>query len=134
MSLFQLKKDSTDRLYSEFIKTRDEYTCQLCDQYFPEGQRQYLDTAHCFSRACKQLRWEPLNSVAMCRDCHRQMDSNDFQKKEFFRDRIGDKAFALLSDKFHNPGRFPKPDPKEIRKWLRAGIKKMIGLVYGGRA
>ena len=90
-----MKRDKADREFSRSIRERDGYTCQRCFTTYIEGHRG-LHCAHMFSRGKKATRWDEENACALCYGCHRWLDGHPDLKREFFRQRLGEDAFAEL--------------------------------------
>lgn len=132
--MFGIKRDALDALFSEYIRTRDNWTCQVCGKKFdPDdgNSRKGLHCAHCFSRATKQTRWDESNAVAMCGWCHSNprnenaMDSNVKEKYKWFRGRLGDTAFDIMEFRFRNAGKFTKPDKYSLKRVFADELKKL---------
>jgi hypothetical protein len=64
--------------------------CQRC------GKIEWLSWCHVFTRSIYSVRWDPDNSFAWCRGCHRWMDQHWESKRDWVIERIGQKAFARL--------------------------------------
>lgn len=66
----KIKIDKADRLFSQWVRTRDNWTCQRCKkQYQPPTQA--LHCSHFQGRGKEGTRFEPLNADALCYGCHR---------------------------------------------------------------
>lgn len=92
-----MKTLKADDIFSKAIRTRDKWTCQRCDNYFPEGKRRGLDCSHYFGRQAQGTRFEPDNCISLCRGCHNYWDEID---KEGYRDfkikQLGQDRFDLM--------------------------------------
>jgi hypothetical protein len=60
------REKDCDKLFSEFIRTRDDWECRAC------GSPNFPQCAHILSRAYRMLRFEPDNAVCLCREHHRR--------------------------------------------------------------
>jgi hypothetical protein len=137
--MFGRKITALDRLFSKYIRMRDGWRCQICQTDYSHNHA-LLDCAHCFSAGTHQTRYEPDNAVAACKSCHQfspeALDKNVIHiKYPFFKKRIGDERFDLLSWKFHNPGKFQKIDKVAVKLHLETLIKELEDQeeVYGRR-
>lgn len=83
-------------MFSDWIRARDDWTCQYCLTFYPEGRRGGLDCAHMFGRGKLNTRFDPENACALCYGHHRWLDTHPDLKREFFIRRLGQKAFDLL--------------------------------------
>ena len=106
-----------DKLFSEFIRKRDK-VCQKCGRSVGK-----LDAAHCFTRAKKSVKYDPDNACLLCwNPCHLYYDHHDTEKKEFFRKRLGKRAYDLLDYRAHRPA---KIDIEAITLYLKNQIAKL---------
>lgn len=72
-----------DRLCRIFVMERDRYTCRRC-----EGPA--TDWAHILTRAAAPaLRWEPDNSLGLCRMCHVYFHMHPARFEAWISDRYG---------------------------------------------
>lgn len=66
----KIKIDPADRAFSNYIRTRDNWTCQRCGkQYTPPTSA--LHCSHFQGRGKEATRFEPDNCDALCYGCHR---------------------------------------------------------------
>ena len=56
-----------DRLFSEFIRTRDDWQCRACGKTTAQA---VMQCAHVVSRRYRAVRWNPHNAVCLCSGCH----------------------------------------------------------------
>lgn len=108
-----IKRTKEDKAFSDFIRTRDNWTCQRCGkQYVPPTRA--LHCAHNFGRRCTRCttkhpqphvchRMDPSNALSLCYGCHAHVDSNKDDKEALFRLRFGhaeyDRVAALAQGK-----------------------------------
>ena len=71
-----MKLTKYDRVFSQLVRERANWECEVCHKQFPEGTRQGLDTSHFFSRRRNSTRLHPSNAASMCRGCHQHMGDN----------------------------------------------------------
>ena len=66
----KIKIDPADRAFSNYIRTRHNWTCQRCGkQYTPPTSA--LHYSHFQGRGKEATRFEPDNCDALCYGCHR---------------------------------------------------------------
>jgi len=93
----KIKIDSTDTLFSNYIRLRDGYICQRCGTYYPEGKRGGLHCSHYFGRARENTRFDPENCDALCFGCHQIWGSEDKEGyREFKIKQLGLNGFNKL--------------------------------------
>ena len=78
-----------DELARAYVLARDDDTCRRCGA---TG----CDWAHIFSRRYKLIRWNPDNSMALCRGCHMWQTQNPIEGDIFFSEQIGAAHMAEL--------------------------------------
>ena len=101
MKLGRLRK--TDRLFTELMRKRQDYTCQKCQKkYVFDGvavrNLQGLDTSHYFGRASENTRFDPDNCDCLCFPCHRNWGHGEgrAEYKEFMIKKLGEDGLLLL--------------------------------------
>jgi len=74
----KIKRTTTDKNFSYYVRERDDWTCQKCDKKFAQGKdSRKLHCAHIwFGRANITTRWEPLNCISLCVGCHIKNDQS----------------------------------------------------------
>jgi 5-methylcytosine-specific restriction endonuclease McrA len=58
------KLHDADRLFSQYIRTRDGWACTRCGSPFN------VQCAHLIGRAYRSIRFNPMNATALCSKCH----------------------------------------------------------------
>ena len=86
-----IKRTKWDAVFSDYIRFRDNWTCQRCGKKYPE-KSQGLHCSHFYGRRSWATRIEPANAMALCYSCHIHVSSypmdhvdlweNKFTKKE----------------------------------------------------
>ena len=81
----KLEKDN-DNLWSEVIKLKAYNKCELC------GNHGSLNSHHIFPRGRMRTRWNLLNGVSLCIQCHmwRGAHSTEFEYQKKFHDWINE--------------------------------------------
>ena len=97
-----IKRTKYDKIFSEYIRTRDKWTCQRCKKYYnPDepNKRMGLHCSHYYGRGRYSVRFDPDNAVALCYGCHRFLGSNPADHLDFIRERLGSKKFRELTQR-----------------------------------
>lgn len=74
-----IKIDKADKAFSDWIRTRDNWTCQRCFKHFDplvSTDRMGIHCSHFMGRGKEATRFEPLNADAMCYGCHRYLGAH----------------------------------------------------------
>lgn len=114
---YRIKISKLDQDFSKHIRTKANNKCEYCGRYKDFKQ---LQTAHCFGRRYKNVRYDPENVAALCFTCHRKIDEDAELKREFFIKRLGERGYKLLRIRAYDTG---KPDLKAIELWLQSQMK-----------
>lgn len=125
--MFKLKRSKADKLFSDYVRLRDAYTCQRCQKKI-DPPTPYIQCSHFYGRGGKSTRFDPENAVALCGTigfpggCHGYFQSNPNEHRDFFFKRLGEKRFNALVVRAHTP---QKIDEKLIIIWLKQELEKL---------
>jgi hypothetical protein len=89
------RKGVLDSLFSLYIRTRDNWTCQRCGKKQPLKSRGY-HCAHIEGRGKESVRWDEENAVGLCKGCHQYIDSSHFRKEQFYISKFGKEKYNEL--------------------------------------
>jgi hypothetical protein len=107
-------KREADRLCRLVVLDRDDYTCQRC------GVTEAIQWAHVLTRSELSIRWNPMNSLALCAKCHVYMTHRPVEWMEWV-DENRDFTFnSLRRLRRESLARGDKPDYAEIIASLRS--------------
>jgi hypothetical protein len=70
-----------DRLFSEYIRTRDDWQCRNC------GSPKHPQCAHVVSRRYRAIRWSSENAVCLCKRCHMKYTNDPIGWEKWVEDR-----------------------------------------------
>ena len=98
----KLKIFPSDSIWSKYIRTRDNWTCQRCDKkYAPPTSA--LHCSHFWSRGSWSVRFDEDNCQALCYGCHSYLGGNPQEHREFILDKLGQKEFDALQKRRNTP-------------------------------
>lgn len=124
----KIKLNSADIAFSNYVRTRDSWTCMFC--FRTKDQGWLMQCAHIFSRSRQNTRFDPDNAICLCARCHDAFHSGKRAEKEsgiefpIFSDWIkqlfGEQKYDLLKYKSQQRGRKPnKLEIKELTKFFK---------------
>lgn len=124
-----LKITKADRLFSLYIRHRDNFTCQKCRVYIQPPTNQ-IHSAHFESRRKKSVRFDPDNACALCSKCHMYFDGNSNwgieshkqAHKRFWVKRLGKEKVEQLQ---YKANKTQKIDEKQVVAWLEIQLEQM---------
>lgn len=123
MSWGGIKRDATDALFSDYIRTKANWVCERCFRDF-STRKDIFDCSHFFSRGNKAVRWFEDNAAPLCRGCHKYMSDRPHDHRDFFLQRLGEKRYDALVVRAKAPLK-NKIDVKVLRLWLKQEINKL---------
>ena len=95
MSFGKMKRDPADAAFSNYIRTRDNWTCQRCGkQYKPPTSA--LHCSHFQGRGKENTRFDPENCDALCYGCHQYFTSHPGEHYQWQVDKKGQQAVDLI--------------------------------------
>lgn len=117
----KVKIDVADKAFSQYIRTRDNWTCQRCfKQYEPPTMA--LHCSHFQGRGKEATRFDPRNADALCYGCHQYFTSNP---SEHYRWQVEKKGQEAVDEIQRLSNTYMKKDRKaQAAKW-RAELKEM---------
>ena len=120
----KVRRDKLDVAFSNLIRTRDNWTCQVCEKYFPEGQRQGLHCSHFHSRRKQSVRYDLSNACAKCYSCHQRLGGNPLEFAAFIKARLGEAETELLMIRANQIVKRSKKEKEELYLDLKAQLER----------
>lgn len=91
----KIKLDKADRVFSEYIRTRDNWTCQRCNNHYTPPTSA-LHCSHFQGRGKEATRFDEQNADALCYGCHMYFTANPAEHYAWQVQRKGQKTVDLL--------------------------------------
>lgn len=133
MSMGGIKRDKRDAVFSDLVRMRVEYCCEVCGKHYPEGTRQGIHCSHLFGRRYRGTRWHPDNAFSMCMSCHQTLGENPVEFHMWARQKLGDGLIDILREKAHAVTKLKPSDLEELYKHLKGEHKKMLAARNAGQ-
>lgn len=113
----KVKLRPSDIAFSQYIRTRDYWTCQRCGKYY-EPPTKALHCSHFKGRGKESTRFDPENCDALCYGCHQYFTSYPDEHYAWQVERKGQEAIDAL---ILRSNQYKKRDDKaEKAKWVQA--------------
>lgn len=125
MAFGGIKRDKYDAVFSDLIRERANWTCELCSRQFPEGTRQSLHCSHLFGRRYLGTRFHPDNCFSLCAGCHMKMGENPVEHHEWARKRLGDGLIDILREKAQKVRKLPKHEKEAMYKHYKDELVRL---------
>ncbi len=105
MSFFKIKLRPADRLFTKYIRLRDNYTCVKCGRAYSPDNCRNLGVSHFYGRANEGTRFDPENCDALCTiPCHQKWGGEGRREYEDWKlNQLGQERFDLLTLRAHTP-------------------------------
>lgn len=117
----KVKIDVADKAFSQYIRTRDKWTCQRCNTvYHPPTMA--LHCSHFQGRGKEATRFDPLNADALCYGCHQYFTSQPGEHMAWQVQRKGQDTVDAIILKSNG---YKKKDRKTEAAHWRAEILKL---------
>ena len=97
-----MKRSKWDKVFSDAVRTRDKWSCQRCNKYYPSGKRQGLHCSHFYGRAKYSTRFDFDNAEALCYGCHQYLRSHPEEHRKHKMIKIGKSTFQKLTLRSNN--------------------------------
>jgi len=116
----------SDREWSKYIRTRDNWTCQRCSkQYDPPTSA--LHCSHFWSRGNWSVRFDEDNTEALCYGCHSYLGGNPVEFHKYYLEKLGQERFDALEQRRNTPksGSIKYYKSKEFRLTIKEKMKEL---------
>ena len=117
----RVKPNKYDQMFSRWIRTRDDWTCQRCGgQYEPPTRA--LHNSHYYRRGIHATRFDPDNCIALCYGCHALLEGDkQGAYMELMVDRLGRASFGELALRSGTTVK-KRIAEQEAFEWLKEGL------------
>jgi hypothetical protein len=123
-----VKIHAADSIFSLYIRTRDNWTCQRCGKAYEPKPGPALQTSHFIGRAIWATRWDPDNCDALCWGCHERWEAlKATEYREWKISQLGQERFAALIERSKLPTRRTAAAKVAIRVYVRALLASLDG-------
>lgn len=118
-----IKRDKTDKVVSDLVRYRDDYTCQRCfRRYTPPTMA--LHAAHFRGRGHKGTRYDPENIDPLCYGCHSYFGQSWDEHRAWKVKRIGERRVTILEYKSRQPLKMTRAEQELLHKELKQQMEK----------
>lgn len=97
-----MKLRGNDKLFSEYVRSRDSWRCTRCGKQFTPPT-QGLHASHFHGRRKESVRFYPENVDSHCYGCHSFFESNPEEHRAWKLKQLGQKRFDALTIKANTP-------------------------------
>ena len=95
MNWHRIKLRKSDKIFSQYIRMRDGYQCQICVRTAAMGYQ--MQASHYFGRSVESTRFDPENVDTFCAGCHRRLHGKGNTEYDTFKKKqLGGKRYNQL--------------------------------------
>ena len=113
----KIKITAAVKAFADCVKAAYDYTCQVC------GIQGRMECSHIHSRTNRTIRWDKLNALPKCFNCHKWWHAYPTESGQWFVEKYGQGVEDLLLEKKRAKYKIPKAEEKEIAKHYREQLK-----------
>ena len=96
-----IKRNKWDAVFSDYIRYRDNWTCQRCKKQYIVKSRG-LHCSHFYGRSSWATRIEPCNAMALCFGCHQHVGSFPIEHIDLWESRLTKKEKDYINELHRN--------------------------------
>ena len=123
-----MRRTKQDAVFSDLVRERANWTCEVCGKYYPEGSRGGLECSHFYSRSRNSTRLHPLNAAAQCTHCHFQLGGDPVLFTEWINQHLkkGEPEYLrFLANKIQKKPKWYKEEEYQHLKKELARMRKL---------
>ena len=120
-----LKRDPLDAVFSDLVRERSNWTCDVCGKYFPERKGSGIHASHYWGRRNRSVRWFGLNVFCHCFGCHQKLGGNPHEFKSWVFKELGEENYDALTLRANSVKKYTKGDRAEMKKHYEGELKRI---------
>ena len=125
-----IKRDATDKWFSDCVRERANWTCEHSGLVDTEaqatGKSRIMECAHVWGRRSRNVRWYPMNAVCLSSASHRYFTERPMEFASWVNKQLGEGAVEILKERVNDLSiKYSKNEKKEIAKHYKAEFEKM---------
>ena len=120
-----VKRDATDKAFSDAIRESYDYTCCACNANH-RHEPAYIHCAHVHTRKHRSTRWNSeYGAVALCAKCHRRFTDFPVEWGDFVRRYLGDDNYDHAKRLAWEVRKYTKAEQLEIRRHYKEELERI---------
>ena len=120
-----IKRTPLDAVFSDLIRERADWKCEVCGKDFPDRKGSGLHCSHYFGRRGASTRHHGDNCYSHCFGCHQKLGSNPHEFKAWVEGQLGETRYDDLVLRAHAPRKRNKAERKEMQEHFKAQLVYM---------
>ena len=95
MSFGRIKVRKVDSLFSNYIRDKNNFTCERCGRRHEWGSSG-IQASHFIGRSNEAVRFDEENVRVFCAGCHNHFHKNPQQFVEWMKKKLGERGYKVL--------------------------------------
>jgi hypothetical protein len=113
-----------DKVFSEYIRKRDNYVCFVCGKQGSEKDG-VMQCGHLFTRADYTVRWDEMNAWCQCRGCNFRHEYDWFPFYHAVLNHYHMDRLDYLTERRRDKKKLTNPDIEEIIKYYQDKLNEL---------
>ena len=126
-----MKRKPADAAFSNCVREASDWVCLKCQKQYERGS-QGLHNSHIFSRRHRTIRWDAMNTKALCFSCHQWFGGNPVESGNWITNLFGQEHMDILIEKKEARTKISKLEEKTIAKHYRDELKQILNARANG--
>jgi tRNA U54 and U55 pseudouridine synthase Pus10 len=120
-----IKRTKTDAVWSDLVRERADWSCEVCGKEFPDRKGAGLHCSHFFGRRGASTRHHGDNCYAQCFACHQRLGSNPHDFRSWVFKQLGETRYDDLVLRANKPRKYSKAEKKERLEHFEAQLRNL---------
>ncbi len=118
-----IKRTPLDAVFSDLVRERSDWTCEVCGKHFPDRKGAGLHASHYWGRRGRSTRWYGMNVFAHCFGCHQKLGSKPHEFKSWVFKTLGEPNYDALTLRANKPMKIPKSELKDMQAHFKEQLE-----------
>ena len=118
-----IKRTPLDKVFSDLVRERADWRCQVCGKEFPDRKGSGLHASHYWGRRGASTRHYGGNVFAHCFGCHQKLGSKPHEFRSWVCRELGPNNYDELTLRANTPRKYTKADKKEMLVHFKAQLE-----------
>lgn len=120
-----LKRTPLDAVFSDLVRERADWKCEVCQKDFPERKGAGLHASHYFGRRGAATRHHGDNVFSHCFGCHKRLGENPHEFTAWVKSQLGETRYDELVLRANGVVKRTKAERKEMLEHFKAQLAYM---------
>ena len=118
-----IKRTPLDAVFSDLVRERADWTCEVCGKEFPDRKGAGLHASHYFGRRGASTRHHGDNVWSHCFGCHQKLGANPHEFRSWVYKQLGESRYDDLVLRANSVCKRTKAERKEMLAHFKAQLE-----------